>query len=69
METETPPPLLTESWIRHHATDLTELQRAGELCVFCGGEARTMVPVGRLGAHQLFACLPACEPSQGPDRP
>jgi hypothetical protein len=68
MEAE-PPPLLTASWIRRNVRELTELQLAGELCVYCGGESRTMVPVGQLGARQLFACLPACEPARGPDRP
>ena len=68
METETPP-LLTESWIRANALELSELQRAGELCVYCGSEARTMIPVGKLRARLLFACVPACEPARGPDRP
>jgi hypothetical protein len=68
METESPP-LLTASWIRTNARGLSELQLAGELCVYCGDESRQMVPVGHLGARQLFACLPACEPARGPDRP
>jgi hypothetical protein len=58
------PPLLTASWLRDHHHRLTDLQLDGEFCVYCGKEVRQMVPVGHLGARQLFACLPACGPSR-----
>jgi hypothetical protein len=58
------PPLLTVPWLRDHYKHLTELQLRGEFCVYCGSEARQMVPVGHLGARQLWACLPACGPSR-----
>jgi hypothetical protein len=56
--------MLTASWLRDHHHRLTALQLGGEFCVYCGREVRTMVPVGFLGARQLFACLPACGPSR-----
>lgn len=68
METQTPPPV-TASWLETHVGALTELQLEGETCVYCGEERRTMVPVGIIGRHKLFACLPACGPAQGSDRP
>jgi hypothetical protein len=61
--TETPP-LLTAAWLRDHHQHLTELQLGGEFCVYCGRESRTMVPVGFLGARQLWACLPPCAASR-----
>jgi hypothetical protein len=63
------PPLVTASWIRHNAHLLNERQRDGEFCCYCGLEVRQMVPVGLMGARQLFACYPACKPAQGPERP
>ena len=62
-------PLITTSWLRDHAKDLSRLQIEGELCCYCGGEVRTMVPVGTIGARQLFACYPACSAAHGDDRP
>jgi hypothetical protein len=69
MEGKMVPPLVTASWLRTNVRVLTELQLNGETCVYCGGEPRTMVPVGFAGTRQLFACLPACDPAYGPDRP
>src|SRR5438309_7835693 len=48
-ESETPP-LLTASWIRTNAGALTQAQRDGKTCVYCGAETTAMVPVGFLGA-------------------
>jgi hypothetical protein len=66
---QTVPPLLTVSWLRDNHHRLDRLQLEGETCVYCGREVRTMVPVGHMGARQLFACLPACLPALGPERP
>jgi hypothetical protein len=68
METPTPP-LVTASWLRDHAKRLNGRQLAGETCVYCAERRRTMVPVGHLGARQLYACIPACDAARGPDRP
>lgn len=61
-----PPPLLTVSWLRDNRQRLTQLQLDGELCVYCGQEPRTMVPVGFIGTRQLFACMPTCEQAEAP---
>ena len=63
------PPLLTASWLRDHHHRLNRRQLDGEYCVYCGREVRIMVPVGAIGTRQLFACMPACEASQGSNRP
>jgi hypothetical protein len=63
------PPLLTQTWLRRNAKALDRLQLEGEVCVFCGQKPRTMVPVGKAGTHQLFACIPACAASLGPNHP
>jgi hypothetical protein len=63
------PPLLTASWLRDHGKGLSRPQLDGEVCVYCSAEPRTMVPVGLIGARQLWACMPACAPALGPDRP
>ena len=63
------PPLLTVSWLRNNQHRLTQPQLDGELCAYCGQDPRTMVPVGYIGTRQLFACMPTCDPAQGPDRP
>lgn len=72
------PPLLTAVWIREHAAGLSERQLNGEFCVYCNTEHRhrqmvpvggmvgraLLVPVGHLGARQLWACDPACAPAR-----
>jgi hypothetical protein len=63
------PPLVTASWLREHAKNLTRLQIDGEVCVYCGAQPRTMMPVGQMGTRRLWACTPACEPARGPNRP
>jgi hypothetical protein len=68
METPTPPPV-TATWLETHVGALTALQLDGETCVYCGEERRTMVPVGLIGRHKLFACFPACGPAQRSARP
>lgn len=35
---------------------LTEAQRDGRACLFCGNDVGPMVPVGELDAVQVFAC-------------
>jgi hypothetical protein len=63
------PPLVTGSWLRDNHRRLNRRQLDGEYCCYCGREVRTMVPVGTLGMHQLYACQPACDASQGSNRP
>lgn len=43
--------------------DLTEAQKDGLACLFCGrpsSDIDAMRPVGRIGRSQVFACEPAC---------
>jgi hypothetical protein len=64
-----PPPLVTASWLRENHHRLTRLQLDGKMCVYCGREPRTMVPVGFIGTRQLRACSPPCWAAHGPERP
>ena len=63
------PPLVTASWLRANNSCLTDEQVNGGACCYCARETKQMVPVGRIGRRQLFACLPACEAAHGSNRP
>jgi hypothetical protein len=69
-QTDVHPPLVTASWLRDHGRRLSQRQLDGESCCYCGGERRTMEPVGRFGPMvTLWACQPPCEPAMGSNRP
>lgn len=63
------PPQVTQAWLQQHGPRLNDEQVQGISCVYCGGISNRMFPVGRIGNRELIACLPACEESQGADRP